>query len=222
MCNLVKILLLAAVALALCGGQAMADEWKAADSHLDVCHDHSLDPYLVKVDAISLKAMPGAMKLMVRVLPSFIPEWAVGVTAQGGTYRLTAVEFNQSLWASSWVKTGRQTMQQDFSVAKATVTAHTVRISTELYQLLATEWHRSIRAARPPDISGARDGTSYYFKLPSGECGLAWSPDQDSRNGRLVALVDALRAAAKKKAQAQSDKTTRALLKQVREIPNAR
>jgi hypothetical protein len=160
-----------------------------ADEHLEPCQGH-LAEYESRVEALSRAAMPGEVEFVVTVIPSFQPEWSVGVSADNGHFFLTHVAFQPSLWGSSLVQTGPNTFRYDFQKPQVQTTAKTANISAELHEALRSEWDRSIAAARPSKGIGL-DGVTFKFQL-SGHCGSAWSPDPETRNGKLIDLVMAL------------------------------
>jgi hypothetical protein len=60
--------------------------------------------------------MPGEVELWVTVIPSFQPEWSVGISADNGRYFVTHVAFQRSLWGRSLVQSGPNTWSYDFSI----------------------------------------------------------------------------------------------------------
>jgi len=160
-----------------------------AGEHLEPCQGH-LAEYESRVEALSRGAMPGDVEFLVTVIPSFQPEWSVGVSADKGHFFLTHVVFQPSLWGSSQVQTGPNTFGYDFQKSHVQTTATTVNISAELHEALRSEWDRSIAGARRSEGIGL-DGVTFKFQL-SGRCGSAWSPDPETRNGKLIDLVTAL------------------------------
>jgi hypothetical protein len=160
-----------------------------ADEHLEPCQGHLVE-YESRVEALSRAAMPGDVEFFVTVIPSFQPEWSIGVSADKGQFFLTHVAFQRSLWGSSQVQTGPNTFGYDFQKPHILTTTKTANISAELHEALRSEWDRSIAGARPSKRIGL-DGVMFKFQL-SGRCGSAWSPDPETRNGKLINLVMAL------------------------------
>jgi hypothetical protein len=187
-----------------------------AEDRLAPCHDF-LQEYERKVEAIAHEAMPGAVQFWVTVIPSFTPEWSVGVSVDAGHYLLTHVIFDQSLWHSSWVETGPNTQTNDPSKGNAQAKGTTTSISAELYEALHSEWDASIKAARRSDMLGL-DGVTYNFRFP-GECGSAWSPAPETRNGKLVELVDALARLADSEQESPSAHDEGPVLETLRDLP---
>ncbi|MGN7830183.1 hypothetical protein ACTJI2_01045 [Pseudoxanthomonas sp. 22568] len=65
------------------------------------------------------------------------------------------------------------------------------------------------------DVENARatpayglDGVNYVFFTASGRCGETWSPEENSRSGKLVDLVDALRQATRSPEGQKRDRAT--------------
>ena len=185
-----------------------------AEDHLAPCSDF-LNGYESRVDAIAHGATPGTIDFWVTVIPSFEPEWSVGVSTDGDQHSLTYVVFDKSLWQGGWISQGPTSMRHDPSAGRVKPRAKTAPISHSLYQGLRSEWERSIKSSRPSEIIGV-DGVSYNFKLPD-QCASAWSPKPDTRNGRLVALVEALRALAieKTKSHEATEKPVLAALQEL-------
>jgi hypothetical protein len=160
-----------------------------AGDYLEPCQAH-LAEYESRVEAISRAATPGNVEFWVTVIPSFQPEWSVSVSADNGHFLLTHVTFQPSLWGSSQVQTGPNKFGYDFQKPHVQTTVKTTSISGELHDALRSEWDRSIAGARPAQ-GIAVDGVTFKFQL-SGRCGSAWSPDSETRNGKLIDLVMAL------------------------------
>jgi hypothetical protein len=160
-----------------------------ANDHLEPCVGH-LAEYESRVETISRAAMPGTVEFVVTVIPSFQPEWSIGVSAAHGDFLLTHVVFQPSLWGSSNVQLGPNMFGHDFSKPHIQTTARTSKVSGYLHAALRSEWDRSIAGTRRTEGSGL-DGETFNFQL-LGRCGSAWSPDPESRNAKLVDLVMAL------------------------------
>ena len=116
--------------------------------HLEPCRVLFPD-YESRVESISRAAMPGEVALWVTVIPSFRPEWSVGISTDKGRYLVTHVVFKRSLWSRSSVATGPNTFSYDFSIPRVQTTATTASISAVLYEALRSEWSRSIDGVQP-------------------------------------------------------------------------
>lgn len=191
-------------------GNAMGQEY------LTPC-DSSLRTYTDRVDTIAHGAMPGKLKLSVTVIPSFTPEWSIGITSDKGVLYLTYVVFDQSLYDSSWVLAGDAAMKNDPSAGHATPIAATVRINQNLYAALLSEWQKSIGRARPSRRLGL-DGVTYMFELPTNQCAGAWSPAPNTRDRKLVNIVQELRELASDGEKLASVKSA-AIIKALQELP---
>ena len=187
-----------------------------ADEHLEPCRGH-LAEYESRVEALSRAAMVGDVEFLVTVIPSFQPEWSVGVSADKGHFFLTHVVFQPSLWASSQVQTGPNTFGYDFQKPHVQTTAKTANISAELHEALRSEWDRSIAGARPSEGIGF-DGVTFKFES-SGRCGSAWSPDPETRNGKLINLVMALALFADSKKDSSHSTGEVVVLRKLQAVP---
>lgn len=192
--------------------------------HLEPCRVLFPD-YESRVESISRAAMPGEVALWVTVIPSFRPEWSVGISTDKGRYFVTHVVFKRSLWSRSSVATGPNTFSYDFSKPPVQTTATTANISAVLYEALRSEWSRSIDGVQPVgENTGGNgyqevrlDGVKFTFKL-SGRCGSAWSPDPETRNSKLVDLVTALALLADSRDGA-SRTASEDVVRKLRELP---
>lgn len=190
-------------------GNAMGQEY------LTPC-DSSLRAYTDRVDTIAHRAMPGKLKLSVTVIPSFTPEWSIGITSDKDVLYLTYVVFDQSLWDSSWVP-ARRSHKNDPSAGHATPEATTVRITQNLYAALLSEWQKSIGRARPSRLLGL-DGVTYRFELPTNQCASTWSPAPKTRDRKLVNIVQELRELASGREKLAPVKSA-AIIKALQELP---
>lgn len=171
----------------------------SADDRLEPCRV-IFPEYENRVESISHAAMPGKVELWVTVIPSFRPEWSVGVSTNKGRYFVTHVVFQRSLWSRSVIRTGPNTESHDFSKPHVETTVATASINAGLYETLRSEWARSI-AVDHLSKAVRVDGVTFEFKSP-GRCGKAWTPDPEARNGRHVELAKALARLADSKGEA--------------------
>ena len=188
-----------------------------AEDHLAPCNDDFLGEYERRVEAITQAAMPGPADFWVTVIPSFTPEWSVGVSTVEGRSLLTYVVFDRSFWHSSWVETAPESAINDPSKGHARAKAKTATISAALDEALRSEWDRSVNAARKSEMLGL-DGETYNFRLP-GKCASAWSPGPSTRNGKLVELVEELVRLARTQNRAPDPRTEADALKKIRDLP---
>lgn len=200
------------LAVLLCFGSEVVK----AEEHLAPCND-TLHDYEQRVSALLHKSIPGTIEFSAIVIPSFTPEWGVIVSKDGEKLLLSSVTLDRSFWYSSWVKSGNDAMTNDPSAGHANPITSTIRITPELYSALKAEWTRSIKDARRSEMNGF-DGEIYKFMLSNTECASAWSPNPESRNGKLVAIVDALRDFASSKNGISSSGREAAIIKMLRAL----
>jgi virulence-associated protein VagC len=118
------------------------------DDHLEPCQ-FRFSEYENRVESESRAAMPGKVEFWATVIPSFQPEWSVGVSLDKGRYVVTHVVFRQSLWGSSTVQSGPKIGSHDFAKPHVRTTARTAIMSPELHEALRSQWARS-QAVRLP------------------------------------------------------------------------
>ena len=188
-----------------------------ATPRLEPCDKGFLDEYNERVEAIAQSAMPGPPEFWVTAIPSFTPEWSVGLTTVNGRHLLTHVELDRSFWHSSWVESGPSQRINDPSKGYAKAKARTAVISAALRDALRTEWEKSINAARNSETYGF-DGETYLFHLP-GKCASTWSPDAGTRSKKLVELVEQLARLARARGKAPDSKKEAKVLASIRDLP---
>ena len=67
------------------------------DDHLEPCKV-TFAKYENQVESISRAAMPGEVEFCVTVIPSFQPEWSVGVSSEKGRYFVKRVTATLLIW----------------------------------------------------------------------------------------------------------------------------
>jgi hypothetical protein len=158
----------------------------AAD-HFTPCTD-GVNEYYARVETLIRRAAPGNALWKVTVFPSFREEWGIRATQRGDDYELTVVRFDRSIWNSGWVKTGRNEMKHDASIARARAQTTTHKISAHLFNELDAQIRRSIAAARPNDEL-ILDGVIFRFEVAGSGCGEARSFDRETRAGMLALIA---------------------------------
>jgi hypothetical protein len=126
------------------------------DDRLEPCQV-TFPEYEHRIEAISQAATPGEVDFWVTVIPSFQPEWSVGVSTLGGKHLVTHVAFRQSLWGRSLVQSG-STSIRDFSRPQVQTAVGTASISAGSYSALRSEWIKSIADINPKEGNVAGNG----------------------------------------------------------------
>ena len=189
-----------------------------AENNLAPCTDDFPSEYEQRVEAIAQAAMPGPADFWVTVIPSFTPEWSVGVSTVEGRHVLTHVAFNRSFWHSSWIEAGPNQAINDPSKGRARAKARSTTITSALYAALWSEWDRSVNATRQSDVL-VLDGVAFNFRLPD-RCATTSFPEPATRNGELVGLVNELVRLARTKNRAPDPTMEGEAMRMLRELPS--
>ncbi len=171
--------LLFTLALSVCGASA-------AQNSLEPCREAG-DPYHAAVNRIIDKAVAKPARLQLTVFPSFETESGIRLVGSDVYF----VEFQSSHWADSIVADGRGSYHMDFSKPKIVTKVHRASLNAGVADRIQQVFTKAIVEARSPG-EGGLDGVSYVFSTSSGQCGSAWSPGPQTRNGRLVQLMERL------------------------------
>lgn len=181
--------------------------------HLEPCNRP--DDYHERVESLLRDAWPEELQLLVVIyLP--LTERGIGVTSGADGFDLVRLEFDKSLWYSSWrtvdpeidaeavsnaeiVETevfrgdGQrlQTRILDFSATRVRVAKASVPISDELGRALLDTFRRSVEAARPPDPNQEIivDGYRFEILLAGHACAQLDNPPPESEARRLDELA---------------------------------
>lgn len=179
------------------------------------------DSYKLKVRHVFRDAFENRVTIRVIVLPSFKDEYAVGLREKDGTSEVFLLEPSSRIWATEllemyeegkirMVATGgkqvpleenehykalKETAPADYRQIKARRKARP--IPADVAKNIKAIWDEMLLSVRHPaePMLGA-DGVMYYFSasIPwRGDIsGHIWSPEPDSKTGRLVALANSL------------------------------
>jgi len=189
-----------------------------AEDYLAPCNDDFPSEYEQRVEAIAQAAIPGPADFWVTVIPSFTPEWIVGVSTVEGRHLLTYIAFDRSFWHSSWVETGLNQAINDASKGRARAKGSSTAITPALYDALRSVWDTSVNATRQSDVL-VLDGVAFNFRLP-GKCATTSFPEPATRNGALVDLVNELVRLARTENRAPDSTTEVEAIEMIRELPS--
>ncbi len=163
----------------------------AAD-HL-VPGDNQLADYQAAVKAALKDAFAPDVRARAIAEPSFQAEYAVGIKETAGAYALFSIQPARQLWGQ--VQRPRGTPPAD--VGQLPVERCEAPLDAVLARGVIDVWGRMLAQTRPDESrSLGLDGETYYFSMDIGGrtlAGSTWSPDPQSRPGRLVGMVLALR-----------------------------
>lgn len=101
------------------------------------------------------------------------------------------VELQSSFWADSVAEDGGGSYHMDFSKPRTATKVRRASLAAAVAERVQQVFTKAIVEAKAPG-QGGLDGVAYVFTTSGDNCGWAWSPDPQSRNGRLVQLMDRL------------------------------
>jgi hypothetical protein len=177
--------------------------------------------YWLKVRDVLAQAFEEGVTTRAVVLPSFRVEYAVGLRRTKVGVEAFVVRASSSIWDVEYLKMieeervlyvdeeGKRVpleRNEEYQELKKNTPSDHRKIKTRrnarpipaaLAARLESVWHTAILSARYPTETGdGCDGETYHFSAQIPKRGLlsahVWSPEPDSKTGRLVALTDAL------------------------------
>lgn len=159
-----------------------------ARATLQPCDSMDANPYYAGVNRIISGAVRQPSQLQLTTLPSFSEESGVRIVGDD----IYFVQFRSFYWGEASPRLdGPGDGHMNFTKPKiATKTIH-APMSPALVRRVEQIYAKTIANAKQSNQMGL-DGTSYIFSTSNGACGLAWSPDSKSQNGRLVELLQRL------------------------------
>jgi hypothetical protein len=178
------------------------------------------DGYLLKMRHIFAQAFDGGVILRALVLPSFENEYVVGLQDIRGGVEAFVLEPSFNIWHTQLVEDFEDEIKEltrageaippettaqlkklkgetpaDYRTIKAT--RHACALPREVSEEIRGVWKKMLLDVRhPKEPRDGLDGITYHFSaffVGWGELsGEAWSPDAESKTGRLVSLAEAL------------------------------
>jgi hypothetical protein len=178
----------------------------------------SLAPY----HEIVIDVLHGAFEPDVRArlvaMPSFTPEYALGIRQSGGTYKIFLLESKSQLWSYENLKTLHQIEEaggfpgQDENLAAAIAEYEAelppdyhdvetsyceIEIPPGVADALLKLWENLLGDTRYGDQAPlGPDGTDYHFSMNAKGvvmAGKVWDPDPQSKTGAMVSITDTMR-----------------------------
>jgi hypothetical protein len=179
------------------------------------------DDFLINLSRVFVQAFDHRVSLRAVVIPSFEKEYAVGIQeTKKGEAEVFVLSPSSQIWDTKILKeyeegkvrsyvNGKPVAIQDdenYQKLKKTtpddyrkikVTRRARPIPKDLANRVTALWHeRLLEVRHPADLDLGTDGDTYYFSAwvqGRGQLsGHIWSPDPDSRTGRLAAVVASL------------------------------
>jgi len=158
----------------------------AAQGSLEPCREAN-DPYYRAVNQVIDKAVAKPTQLQLTVFPSFEVESGIRLVGSDVYF----VKFRSSFWADSVAADGGGSYHMDFSKPKTVATVSRATLDAAVAERVLRVFTKAIVEAKETGHGGL-DGIAYVFTASGGKCGRTWSPEADSRSGRLVQLMDRL------------------------------
>lgn len=177
----------------------------AAEEFLEPCSEGTTgyrERVETLIDTATQTTREDALSLVRR--PSFAVESGVRLDDRNWVH---AVRFKESLWAEG----RRLNARLDFSGVRVPVLHNQAPIAPELAERVRRTFNQAILSSRRSERFGL-DGVSYSFTFTDAGCASAWSPEPESRSGRLVHLMELLDAHAHAPDPAESEGRIAALL----------
>ena len=139
------------------------------------------------------KAFDANVKIRTIVIPSFEPEYVIGIRERDNKY----FAFKLSAKTQYWVVYRETKVEKTIDIAsqkKVEVSEAEVEITKQAYKILDESWHQMIRRTKYYNDTYGRglDGTSYHFSASRLLTGYAWSPKPNTQTGYLVKLAELL------------------------------
>jgi hypothetical protein len=178
----------------------------------------SLRPY----HQIVIETLEGAFDTDVRArliaMPSFTPEYAVGIRESDGSHKIFHLASRSQLWSYENLKTLREIVEagglpgQETNIAEAIAEYESrlpddyhdvetdyceIEIPSELAEDLLVIWEKILLETRYGDQAPlGRDGTDYHFSMLANGvvmAGKVWSPDPQSKTGAMVSITETMK-----------------------------
>lgn len=197
--------LIVAFAFILCGTPA-------AQSTLEPCREAG-DPYHAAVNQVIDKVVAKPSRLQLTTFPSFQTESGIRLVGSDVYF----VEFQSSYWGDSVAEEGGGSYHMDFRKPRPITKVRRAPLGAAAAERIHRVFTKAIMESKGPGPGGL-DGVAYVFAAPGGKCGGTWSPDPQSRNGRLVQIMDRLARHASFTAPLDLARSEKSLLRLLSEI----
>ena len=165
--------------------------------------------YDLQVVSVQKDAMDRDVLLRMIVVPSFVPERAIGIRKASGHFEIFALETAEAIWGYSQRHAGKIKIQPDGNLRlsdainsfrdspdRIPVKQCSIVISQETVNRLAAVWERALlQVSYDGDPNMGLDGATYHFAMRNGYqfmAGQVWSPSPSNTTGQLVELAFAM------------------------------
>lgn len=148
--------------------------------------DNYFESYRATEARVFKEAFAGDVVARAMVEPSFQSEFALGLIADHGGYKLILLEAKRQIWPHT------PPHPENLPVARCQI-----RVPAGIGHRILEAWTLMLDRTVPTNQSGL-DGVINHFALRDGgreRAGQTWSPVESTNPGRLVAITDAMRNA---------------------------
>lgn len=178
----------------------------------------SLRPYHEIVITVLDGAFDADVRARLIAMPSFTPEYAMGIRETEGNYKIFHLVSESQLWSYENLKTLREIAEaggfpgQDANLAEAIAEYETqlpddyhdvetnyceIEIPSRLAEDLLAIWEGILLETRYGDQEPVGpDGTDYHFSMLANGvvmAGKVWSPDPQSKTGAMVSITETMK-----------------------------
>ena len=211
------------IALLFCAPPALADEHLVPEDNQFTRAalpngEGSLAPYYEMVLKVLKDAYTEDVRARVIVMPSYGPEYAIGISEKNGRYSVFQLALDAQVWRYEMLQGAKSvdTSQFDPSVVKEFQQAIAemekslpkkfedigvkrceAAVPAPLGKNIVGIWKAMLLQTRStPERTVGRDGTDYHFSMPDETqqlSGKAWEPPTESIAGGLVRIVDTMK-----------------------------
>ena len=217
----VKRLLL--IALTLSAPLALADEHLVPEANQFTRAtlpngEGSLAPYYDMVLSLLGDSYTRDVRARVIAMPSYAPEYAVGIRERDGAYAIFRLGLDTNVWRYKMLESLKKVnpsvfdesivqglddtiaqleelLPEDFQ--DVGVERCEIAIEPEFGKDILSVWHTMLLQTRyAPSRNVGQDGTDYHFSMPGSAqylSGKAWEPPLDSDAGRLVSIAETMK-----------------------------
>jgi len=211
------------IAFALCAASAMAAEHLVPEDNEFTRADLSegaisLAPYYTTVVTVLEDAFAPDVRARVIAMPSFTPEYAVGIKVNGDRYTIFHIGLDTQLWHYETLKSleevnpallgdsAAKSLNDTLAELRDNLPADFRDVGTKACEFeiapaiggtIMAIWNTMLLQTRYAETGNfGRDGTDYHFSMVGGGqllAGKVWEPPPDSKTGRLVSIAETMK-----------------------------
>jgi hypothetical protein len=177
-----------------------------------------LAPYHEMIITVLAGAFEQDVKARVVVMPSYTPEYALGIKEAGGTYKIFDLASESQLWSYENLRMLHELADDNFlpsesgHIAEAIAEYETIlpddfhdvktdyceiEIPQSLGQDILSVWEKLLLETRYGDQAPlGPDGIDYHFSMRAGGMlmgGKVWEPDPNSKTGAMVSMTETMK-----------------------------